>query len=233
LLRVTGDTLEGVRESDAFDIVTGPDGDVGVVLLDIQRRQQHPSELRRPHPSEIAQPLLRTAALGFMERTPLHAIMLDLVRSLFEFSATELRATLMRCSTADARAEITTAGMPPLACVHPNGTITLHSTSSLPLTATTTVPPPVEVVPLLWGSTWLAVTDGFTSGSDDPELVRRLAQDLALHEKGLTLSGQSPDDLYDLLASRLAESGRFARDDATLVLIGADPNARFRADLQV
>jgi hypothetical protein len=221
LLRITGDTLEGPRESDAFDIVTGPGGDVGVVLLDVQSR--HPDR------SEIAQPLLRKAARGFAERTPLHAIMLDLVRTLFEFSGTELRVTLMRCSVADARAEITTAGMPPLACVHPGGSITLHPAPSPPLTSTTTVPPPVEVVPLIWGSTWLAVSDGFTAGSDHPDLVRRLAQDLELAERGLTLSGQSPDALYDLLASRVSESGRFARDDATLVLIGADPNARFQS----
>ena len=27
------------------------------------------------------------------------------------------------------------------------------------------LPPPVEVVPLVWGSTWMAVSDGFTAGS--------------------------------------------------------------------
>jgi hypothetical protein len=59
--------------------------------------------------------------------------------------------------------------------------------------------------------------------------VRRLAQDLELHEKGLALSGHTPDALYDLLAARLSESGRFARDDATLVLIGADPSVRFQS----
>ncbi len=223
LLRITGDTLEGPRESDSFDIVTGPGGDVGIVLLDVHTRH--------PQPSVVSQALLRKAAHGFTERTPLHAIMLDLVRALFEFAGTELRVTLMRCSVAEARAEVTTAGMPPLACVHPGGSITLHPASSPPLTSTTNVPPPVEVVPLVWGSTWMAVSDGFTSGSDHPEIVRRLAQDLELHEKGLTLSGQTPDALYDLLASRVSESGRFARDDATLVLIGADPNARFQSGI--
>ena len=221
LLQITGDTLEGSRESDAFDIVTGPGGDVGVVLLDVQSRH--------PDPGDIAQPLLQKVARGFAERTPLHAITLDLVRTLFEFAGTELRVTLMRCSAADARAEITTAGMPPLACVHPGGSITLHPAPSPPLTSTTRVPPPVEVVPLIWGATWMAVSDGFTSGSDHPELVRRLAQDLELPERGLTLSGLSPGALYDLLASRVSESERFARDDATLILIGADPNARFQS----
>jgi hypothetical protein len=224
LLRFTGDTLEGPRETDLFDIVSGPGGDVGVVLLDVNTRHGNPGDVGRA--------VLAKAARGINERTPLHAVMLDLVRTLFEFPGTELRVTLVRCSIADARAEVTTAGMPPLACVHPDGHISVHSTSSPPLTSTSTVPPPVEVVPLIWGSTWLAVSDGFTAGSDHPDVVRRLALDLELPTRGLALSGQTPDALYDLLASRVSESGRFSRDDATLVLIGADPNTRFQSGIQ-
>jgi hypothetical protein len=225
LLRITGDTLDGPRETDLFDIVTGPGGDVGIVLLDVRTRHTEPDGVGRA--------LLAKAALGFTERTPLHAVMLDLVRTLFEYPGTELRVTLMRCSVADARAEVATAGMPPLACALPSGRITLHAASSPPLTSTTIVPPPVEVVPLVWGSTWMAVSDGFTAGSDHPEVVRRLAMDLELPENGLALSGQTPDALYDLLASRLSESGRFARDDATLVLISADASQRFTSGIRL
>jgi serine phosphatase RsbU (regulator of sigma subunit) len=224
LLRITGDTLSGPRETDLFDIVSGPGGDVGVVLLDVNTRHGEPHEVGRA--------LMDKAARGIQERTPLHAVMLDLVRTLFEYPGTELRVSLMRCSVAEARAEITTAGMPPPACINPGGTITVHPVASPPLTSTTRFPPPIEVVPLVWGSTWLMVSDGFTSGSDHPELVRRLALDLELPEKGLALSGQSPDALYDLLASRISESGRFARDDATLVLIGADPSSRFQSGIR-
>lgn len=224
LLRITGDTLEGPRESDYFDVVSGPGGDVGIVLLDVSCRQLKPGK--------VGPVLLSIAARGFAEGTPLHALMLDLVRALFEFPGTELRVTLMRCSVAEARAEITSAGMPPVACVHPGGDITVHPPAAPPLTSTTTVPPPVEVVPLIWGSTWLAVTDGFTAGSDHPDVVKRLARDLELQEHGLALSGRTPDSLYDLLASRVSESGRFARDDATLVLIGADPSARFESGIR-
>jgi hypothetical protein len=223
LLRITGETLEGPRESDCFDIVTGPGGDVGVVLLDVHTRYLEPGE--------VGQLLLRKAALGITERTPLHAIMLDLVRTLFEFPGTELRVTIMRCSVAEARAEITTAGMPPVVCVNPGGHVTVHAASPQPLTSTTTMPPAVEVVPLVWGSTWMAVSDGFTAGSDHPDVVRRLAHELELHERGLSLSGQTPDALYEILAGRVSESGRFSRDDATLVLIGADPHARFQSGI--
>lgn len=220
-LRITGDTLQGPRESDCFDVISGPAGDVGIVMLDVHTRGREAGS--------IGQELLRKAARGMAERTPLHAIMLDLVRALFEFPGTELRVTMMRCSVAEARAEVTIAGMPPLACVHPGGHITMHPGASPPLTATTNVPPPVEVVPLIWGSTWLAVSDGFTAGSDHPEAVKRLARDLELDVHGLRLSGETPDALYDVLSQLVTDSARFTRDDATLVLIGADPNARFES----
>jgi hypothetical protein len=224
LLRVTGDTLEGPRETDGFDVVSGPGSDVGVVLIDLQTR--HGS------PGEATQRLLHKASQGLVERTPLHAVMLDLVRGLFELSGAELRVTLLRFAIAEARVEVATAGMPPVACVRPGGIISVHPIASPPLTATVTVPPPVELVPLEWGSTWLAVSDGFTAGSDHPDAVRRLARELELAEKGLSLCEQTPDSLYDLLAGRVTDSGRFARDDATLVLIGADPHARFQSGIR-
>lgn len=224
LLRFTGDTLQGPRETDLFDVISESAGDVAVVLLDVNTRHGNPGD--------VARVVLAKAARALSERTPLHAVMLDLVRALFAYPGTELRVTLIRCDVAAARAEVTTAGMPPLACVHPDGHITVHSTPSPPLTSTTSVPPAVEVVPLIWGSTWLAVSDGFTAGSQHPDVVRRLALDLELPERGLALSGQSPDSLYDLLASCVAESARFSRDDATLVLIGADPHARFQSGIQ-
>src|SRR5205814_633504 len=140
LLRITGDTLEGPRETDLFDVVTGPAGDVGVVLFDVS--------IRHGQLADVGRALLAKAKRGFQERTPLHALMLDLVRTLFEHPGMELGVTLMRCCVADARAEVTTAGMPPLACVHPGGNITIHAASSPPLTSTTSTPRAVEVVPL-------------------------------------------------------------------------------------
>lgn len=224
LLRITGDTLEGPRETDVFDIVSGPGGDVGIVLLDLTTRH--------PNPGDVGRALLAKAARGIDERTPLHAVMLDLVRALFEYPGAELRATLVRCSVVEARVEVSTAGMPPLACAHVDGHVSTHGSASPPLTSTTVVPPAVELVPLTWGTTWLAVSDGFTAGSDHPDAVRRIALDLDLSQRGLQLSSESPDALYELLASRVSDSGRFSRDDATLVLIGADPHARFESGIQ-
>ena len=47
LLRITGDTLEGPRETDAFDVVNGPGGDVGIVLLDVQTRHAESGDVTR------------------------------------------------------------------------------------------------------------------------------------------------------------------------------------------
>ena len=227
LLRVTGVTLDGPRPSDFFYITSGPAGDVGVTLLDLQL---HPIDASLP--SEVARSLAGKAAQGFRERTPLHAIMLDLSRALLEHPAARLRVTLIRCSAADARSEVTTAGMPPLACVHPGGRVTLHGIASQPLSRATTAPPPVEVVPLVWGSTWLALSDGFSGDTEHADSVRQLARQLELGDEGLLLSQQTPATLKNLIASRLSASARNAHDDATLVLIAADPSARFHSGIR-
>lgn len=224
-LRLAGETLEGVVETDLFDVVVGPGGDVSFALLDVRTKHGEPSR--------IGQILLSKAMLGLRERTPLHAMMLDLVRALLACPGTSLGVTLVRCSAADARTEVATAGMPPPAYVHPGGPIAMHSAPAPELTSTTAVPPPVEIVPFVWGSTWLAVSDGLTAGSDHPGLVRRLAVDLELAANGLALSASSPQALREMLAGRVPESGRFAPDDATLILVGSNPNARSSSSLRI
>jgi hypothetical protein len=170
--------------------------------------------------------------------------MLDLSRALLRHPVVDLRVTLIRCSAADARAEITTAGMPRVACVHPDGHISLHGVSSQPLTAATIAPPPVEVVPLVWGSSWLALSDGFTrnsaadsasdadSSSAQAATIRRIAAHLALAEEGLLLSQQTPETLQALLTKRVPISERSSSDDASLVLLAADPSARSESGIQ-
>jgi stage II sporulation SpoE-like protein len=242
LLRITGATLDGPQPTDFFDVTSGPGGDVGVVLLDLR--------LRHGDPSELALAIAGRAAQGFRERTPLHAIMLDLSRALLRHAVVDLRVTLIRCSAADARAEITTAGMPPVACVHPDGHITLHGVASQPLTTTTIAPPPVEVVPLVWGSNWLVLSDGFTA--DQPTTtttsttsaaapapvsaaataVRRIAEHLVLAEEGLLLSQQTPEILQALLLKRVPVADRSASDDASIILMAADPSARSESGIQ-
>jgi hypothetical protein len=226
LVRVTGATVDGQRPTDRFDITSGPAGDVGITLLDLR--------LRQGEPDEIARIVAGHATQGFRERTPLHAIMLDLSRALIRHAVLDLRVTLIRCSAADARVEVTTAGMPPVACAHPDGHITLHGVASTALTASTIAPPPVEMVPLVWGATWLALSDGFTSQADTDHaaMMQRLARQLSLAEEGLLLSQQSPETLRPLLNDLISASDRSRRDDATVILLAADPSARSESGIQ-
>jgi hypothetical protein len=227
-LRVSAAQLEGRRRSDAFDLTTTPSRDLGLVLLDLRASALEPKAER----SELRQTLISLAVRGLREATPLHAILLDLVRKLFEAPLSQLGVTLIRCSAVNARVEITTVGMPPVACAHPTGRVTLHGMATPPLTALTHAPAPIELTPLIWGSTWLAASDGFSSNPDQAEVVARLADELDLSSVGHALSQEQPDTLRDLLLKLDATSTRHERDDATLVLLSADPNARLQSGIE-
>ena len=215
LLRVTGVTLPGTRETDSFEVTTASSGDVDVVLIDV--------DAANPASANGAGPvLLDRATRGLSEGTPLQAIMLDLARALLPFPGAVLRATLMRSSPASARVEVTTAGMPPLVCIKGDGAVTLHSAASPALKASTTSPPPVEVVPLVWGSAWCLFSDGFTSGSLDAETTHCVARELALPEFARLLSDHSPSELAEALEQKLKSfEGLAFGPDRTFVLLQA------------
>jgi hypothetical protein len=227
-LRVTAAQLEGRKRSDAFDLTVSRGRELGLVLLDLRG-----SALEKPRVelAELRQALAAVAILGLREGTPLHAILLDLVRKLFESPLSQLGVTLMRCSALEARVEIATAGMPPVACTHPSGRITLHGVAVPPITALTHSPAPVELAPLVWGATWLVASDGFGQGSDPGNLVERLARQLDLASVGLALSQEPPDTLRALLTRLPATEARSDRDDATLVLLSADPSGRLQSGI--
>jgi hypothetical protein len=228
-LRVTAAQLEGRKRSDAFDVTVSGKRELGLVLLDLQG-----SALEKPtiELGELRQGLVRVAARGLSEGTPLHAILLDLVRKLLESPLSQLGVTLFRCSPLDARVEITTAGMPPVACAHSNGRVTLHGVTAPALTALTHAPAPVEVAPLVWGSSWLVASDGFSSDSDGKSVVQRLASELDLASVGLALSQEPPQALGGLVAQLPSTATRSNRDDATLLLVAADPSGRLQSGIE-
>jgi hypothetical protein len=89
---------------------------------------------------------------------------------------------------------------------------------------------PYELLPLAWGSTWLIVSDGMTSGSLAPEHVGALCTALNLCEQGLALVEATADEQYDTFQGLLT-AARFVRDDATFILVSADPDARFQSGI--
>lgn len=228
-LRVTATQLEGRRPSDAFDVTSSRGRELGVVLLDLRS-----SVLEKPklELGELRRALTALAARGLQEGTPLHAIMLDLVRKLFASPLSQLGVTLLRYSAVTAQVEIATAGMPPVGCAHPNGRVTLHGVAAPALTALTPTPAPVELAPLVWGSTWLAASDGFGPGSTSESVTEQLASQLDLGSVGLLLSREEPEKLELLVRKLPACATRSDRDDATLVLISADPSARLQSGIE-
>ncbi len=226
---MTAAQLEGRKRSDAFDLTLARGRELGIVLLDLRGS---PPEKPKVELAELRRALVEVAVRGLREGTPLHAILLDLVRKLFESPLSQLGVTLLRCSAVDARVEVTTAGMPPVACAHPNGRVTLHGVGVPPLTALTHTPAPIELAPLVWGSTWLAASDGFARGPDLGSLVEQLANQLDLGSVGMHLSQEPPDTLKDLVAKLPAAAARNDREDATLVLLAADPSARLQSGIE-
>ncbi len=122
------------------------------------------------------------------------------------------------------------AGMPAIANTGPGGRLDLYPALSSPVGRRVGEVHPYELVPLLWGGTWLAVSDGMINGSLDTENVAALCAKLDLAGQGLTLATASSDELYDALQHALS-AARFLRDDATGVLVGADSAARFQSGI--
>jgi hypothetical protein len=64
----------------------------------------------------------------------------------------------------------------------------------------------------------------------DEESVATLCAKLDLENRAMVLAQTTAEDLYDVFQTALS-AGRFLRDDATGVLIAADPGARFQSGI--
>jgi len=229
-LHVTASQLEGRRRTDSLVVTTAAGRELGVALLDL--RASALDTKPKLEVNELRAALTDLASRGLRDGTPLHAIQLDLVRKLMESPLSQLGVTLLRWSAAQARVEISTAGMPPVACAHPNGHVSLHGIATPPLTALSHAPAPIELSPLDWGATWLVVSDGFDANRAQASWVEQLASELDLASVGVELSQETPAALSDLLAKLRSAAARSERDDATLVLVSADGNARLRSGIE-
>ncbi len=140
----------------------------------------------------------------------------------------KLALAILRVSQRDAKVELLNAGMPAFANAGPAEHVALHAALSGAVGRRVGEVHPYELVPLIWGSTWLAVSDGMVNGSLDPENVRTMCAKLALHDHGLSLTMASAEEQYDAFQALLS-AARFLRDDATFVLVSADSGARFQS----
>jgi len=218
MLRANGQTVEGPRPCDGFDVFGDDEDSLVLVLMDVQSSAESP-------PGFLSG-LLQSARQALQSHQPLHQVVCDLELQLALYPGVEAGLVILRVSQRDAKIELLNAGMPPVANASPGGRLDFYPSLSGPLGRRVGEVHPYELVPLLWGGTWLAVSDGMLNGSNDEVAVAALCATVDLPARGLLLATASTEDLHDALQAALTER-RFLRDDATGVLIAADPGARF------
>ncbi len=222
MLRASGETIEGPRPSDSFDVFVDQQGDLVVLLIDVQT----PLEASDGFVSS----LMREARDALRVHAALHSVVNGLEMQLAARPGVEAGLIVLRLSQRDAKVEVLNAGMPAVANAGPGEHVNLHPPLSSAVGRRVGEVHPYELVPLAWGSTWLAVSDGVLNGSLDPENVTALCAKLDLTERGLSLTTATADEQYDAFQAVLP-AARFLRDDATFVLVSADPEMRFKSGI--
>ena len=222
MLRASAETIEGPRPSDWFDVFVDDRGDLVVMLMDIRSSAESTDA--------FVAALLRETRAGLRLHEPLHAVVNGLEMQLAAHPGVEAGLVILRVSQRDARVELLNAGMPAIANASPGGRLDLYPALSGPVGRRVGEVHPYELVPLVWGGTWLACSDGILNGSHDTENVAALCAKLDLGGQGLVLASSSSDELYDAFQKLLTQT-RFLRDDATGVLVAADAVTRFQSGI--
>ncbi|HEX6764185.1 MAG TPA: SpoIIE family protein phosphatase [Polyangiaceae bacterium] len=209
-------TIPGPRASDVIEIVDHRDGTLELALLDV----------RAPRGQEHFQERLANAVRAGLElRLPLHEIARSL-RSVISLAvAASVGATILRLSEAEERVELLNAGMPPVACVFPDGRLL-----SLPALSSDVGPRspgahPYEMMPWIPGAVWVLASDGATVGSVDD--AGTLWSSLGLPEHAATLPDVTPEELKARFARGL--SALPVPEDASVVVADARSRVRFSA----
>lgn len=224
MLHVSGASTASATPTDVFEVIVDGGAELTVMLLDVTSEEQ-------------ARPDLRTAALQVVsEAVQARAPMYEIVSALRTFCAgehkTSVAISLLRFSQPDARVEILNAGMPAVACVAPDGRVTLHAALSPAIGRRFGEVHPYELSPLIWGSSWFVASDGLTAGKQAPEDVRALFTQHELLKRGSELSSSNQPALAALISEIAEASPAAAHDNASLLVVNADPSRRFRSGIQ-
>ena len=209
---VVGSIL-GPRASDVIEIVDHRDGTVEIALLDV----------RAPRGQEQFQARLANAVRAGLElRLPLHEIARSL-RSVISLAvAASVGATILRLSESDERVELLNAGMPPVACVFPDGRLLSLPALSPDVGPRSPGAHPYEMMPWVAGAVWVLASDGATVGSIED--AGTLWASLGLPESAPLLPEISGAELEARFARGL--SSLPAPEDASVIV--ADSRSRVR-----
>jgi Stage II sporulation protein E (SpoIIE) len=223
MLLASGATLRAAIPSDACEVIVDSRAELTVTLIDVKSEPADEGDV-----VERALKVVREAARD-------HAPMYEIVAALRTFTAGEHDASvaiaLLRFSQPDARVEILNAGMPAIARVLPDGSITLHASLSTPIGRRFGEVHPYELSSLIWGSTWFVLSDGLTAGQVSPDQVQSFLTEHGLAERGAALSNQAPAAVAAIAEELSTEPGRAEYGDASLFVVHADATRRFRSGI--
>jgi hypothetical protein len=206
-------TLSGRRTSDAIEVVRIDDDRAGVVLLDVRAARE----------TEALRSTLATVAhASLTAREPMHVLVAALRKVVCDAVAASVGLVAIRVSTLDARVELLNAGMPPVACVLPDGQLLEFPSLSGDVGPRVHKAHPYELIPLTLGSTWIACSDGATQGS--LEDAAPLFSALGLPESVNEIAHASREQLSARLAATLGPAP--FSEDASLVVIPTRQNPR-------
>jgi hypothetical protein len=222
MLRASGETVDGPRPCDWFDVFVDERGHLVLAMLDVRCSAESP-------PSFLAG-LMQTTQAALQRNDALHTVVAELEMQLAAHPGTEAGVLILRISQQDARVEMLNAGMPAVVNTSPGGRLDFYPAQSSAVGRRVGEVHPYELIPLRWGGTWLAVSDGMVNGALDEESVATLCGKLDLQNRALLLAQASSEELYDAFQAALS-GARFLRDDATGVLIAADAGTRFQSGI--
>jgi hypothetical protein len=207
-------SIPGPRPSDVIEIVDHRDGTVEIALLDV----------RAPRGQEHFHARLANAVRAGLElRLPLHEIARSM-RSVISLAvAASVGATILRLSESDERVELLNAGMPPVACVFPDGRLLALPSLSGDVGPRSPGAHPYEMMPWVSGAVWVLASDGATSGS--VEDAGALWASLGLPDAAPQLTDATGAEIEARFARGL--SSMPAPEDATVIVADARSRVRY------
>lgn len=199
-------TLRGRRASDAIEIVTERDGAVCLVVLDVRAARDQEALRAR---------LASSALVSLAEHEPMHVLANSLRSIVCQAVAASVGVVALKVHPMHGRVELLNAGMPPVACVLPDGRLLQMPALSSDIGPRSHRAHPYELIPLAPGSIWFVASDGATGGSLDD--TSQLWSGLGLPESAQELAAQSHDGLEEQLRKRLGPLP--LPEDASLVVV--------------
>jgi len=199
-------TLRGRRASDAIEIVTERDGAICLVVLDVRAARDQEA---------LRAKLAASALVSLAEHEPMHVLANSLRSIVCQSVAASVGIVALKVHPMHGRVELLNAGMPPVACVLPDGRLLQMPALSGDIGPRSHHAHPYELIPLAPGSVWFVASDGATGGSIDE--TSQLWSGLGLPESASDLAALSHDGLEERLRERLGPLP--LPEDASLVVV--------------